>query len=566
MKRCTRALLSVSDKRGLVELARALAEMSIEILSTGGTARRLRENGIPLREVSQVTGLPEMLDGRVKTLHPAIHAGILARRDDPRHLEELERQGFAPIDLVVVNLYPFAETAARPEATPAELIEEIDIGGPTLIRAAAKNFMGVAVVVSPDDYPRVIEELKAGGALSLQTRLELARKAFALTAGYDSTIAPRLEELQAEADGLKRAGASGFPAVLSLRGPKVMDLRYGENPHQRAALYRLAGVYPAEASGVGGARQLQGKELSYNNLLDLDAAWDLASEFDASTFARRGERQSNQEPVAVIIKHTNPCGVAVSATQAEAYEKALACDPVSAFGSVLGFNQAVTAGTAEAMSKLFVEAVAAPGYQPGALELLAKKKNLRLLEVTRSAPLGSVIPSEACPERSRRVEGSAFRGEWRVRSISGGLLIQDKDCAQLNYEQLRTVTKRVPTAAEMQSLLFAWVVAKHVKSNAVVYARDGQTVGIGAGQMSRVDAVKLGAQKARELGHAERLKGSVLASDAFFPFPDGVEEAAKAGVTAIIQPGGSVRDPEVMAAADRLGLAMVLTGVRHFRH
>jgi phosphoribosylaminoimidazolecarboxamide formyltransferase/IMP cyclohydrolase len=528
VQQCRRALISVYDKRGVVELARALMALKVEILSTGGTARLLRENGVTLREVSQVTGFPEMLGGRVKTLHPAIHAGILARRDDAEHMAALARQGFGPIDLVVVNLYPFAQTAARAEATPAELIEEIDIGGPTMLRAAAKNFEGVAVVVSPDDYPHVIEELKRSGTLSLGTRLELARKVFAATTLYDSTIARTLEELRVEGEGLKREAAAGFPAVLTLAGRKAMDLRYGENPHQRAALYQ------SDGAGIAAARQLQGKELSYNNLLDLDAAWDLAQEF--------------AEPVCAIIKHTNPCGTAVGKTQAEAYERALASDPVSAFGSVIGFNQPVTAATAEAMSKLFVECVAAPGYEPAALELFAKKRNLRLL----------VIPSAS--------EGSAFSDGWRVRSISGGFLLQDKDCGQLNPKELRTVTKRAPTAEELAQLLFAWVVCKHTKSNAIVYVRDSQTIGVGAGQMSRVDSVKLGAMKARELGHGERLKGSVIASDAFFPFPDGVEEAAKAGVTAVIQPGGSVRDGEVIAAADRLGLAMLFTGVRHFRH
>lgn len=525
MQRCTRALISVYDKRGVVELGRALAEMKVEILSTGGTARLLRENKVPLREVSEVTGVPEMLGGRVKTLHPAIHAGILARRDDPEHMAALAKQGFRPIDLVVVNLYPFAQTAARAEATPAELIEEIDIGGPTMLRAAAKNFDGVAVVVSPDDYARIVEELKASGTLSLGTRLELARKVFAATATYDSTIARTLDELQADGEaGLSRAAARDFPAVLALAGRKAMDLRYGENPHQRAAVYQSDG-----GAGIAGARQLQGKELSYNNLLDLDAAWDLAREF--------------AEPVCAILKHTNPCGVAVAKTQAEAYEKALTSDPVSAFGSVIGFNQPVTAATAEAMSKLFVECVAAPGYEPKSLELFAKKKNLRVMEIKPAA-----------------------NDRLRVRSIAGGWLVQDKDCGQLNPKELRTATKRAPTAAELEQLLFAWVVCKHTKSNAIVYVRDNQTIGVGAGQMSRVDSVKLGAMKARELGHGERLKGSVIASDAFFPFPDGVEEAAKAGVTAVIQPGGSVRDQEVIAAADRLGFAMVLTGVRHFRH
>jgi len=546
MSKCQRALLSVYDKRGIVELGRALAELRVEILSTGGTARLLRENQVSLKEVSEVTGSPEMLGGRVKTLHPKIHGGILARRDDPQHMEQLRQHGIGAIDLVVVNLYPFAQTAARAEATPAELIEEIDVGGPTMIRAAAKNCTAVGVVVSPDDYPRVIEELRAGGELSLATRLELARKAFAATAGYDATIATTLEEVQATDDKLTRVAGAGFPAVLSLAGSKAMDLRYGENPHQRAALYRHC-----QGAGIAGARQLQGKELSYNNLLDLDAAWDLASEFTEPV-----GMPPQVQPVAVIIKHTNPCGVAMGATQAEAYEKAYACDSVSAYGSVLAFNQPLTAATAEALGKRFVEAIAAPGYEPAALELLSKKKNLRLLEVT--AP-SAVTPSD--PERKRGgVEGSAFR----VRSIAGGLLVQDKDVSRLDPHQLKTVTKRAPTAAEMEALLFAWVVVKHVKSNAIVYARAGQTVGIGAGQMSRVDSVKLGAQKAQELGHT--LEGTVLASDAFFPFPDGVEEAARVGVTAVIQPGGSVRDREVIEAADRLGLAMVLTGIRHFRH
>ena len=548
MPRCQRALLSVYDKTGIVELARALAELKIEILSTGGTARLLRENGVKLRDVSEVTGSPEMLGGRVKTLHPAIHAGILARRDDPKHLEELRQHGIGPIDLVVVNLYPFAETAARAEATPAELIEEIDIGGPTMLRAAAKNFAAVGAVVSPADYARVIEELRAQGALRLGTRLELARKVFAATSSYDATIASTLEELRAGDNGLERTTTGGFPGLLGLHARKTMDLRYGENPHQGAALYRTAD----STTGIAGAMQLQGKELSYNNLLDLDAAWELAREFD--------------QVVCAIIKHTNPCGVAVAATQEEAYRHALACDPASAFGCVLAFNAPVSGTTAEAMGKHFVEAIAAPAYEPAALELLGKKKNLRLLTV--AAP-GDATVTLSGSRAAGGVEGSAVpttRGDWRVRSISGGLLVQDADVSKLDPEQLRAVSARQPTAAEMEALLFAWVVCKHAKSNAIVFAREGRTVGIGAGQMSRVDSVKLGAMKARALGHAEELEGSVVASDAFFPFPDGVEEAARAGATAVIQPGGSVRDGEVIAAADRLGLAMVFTGVRHFRH
>ncbi len=533
--RVQRALISVSDKRGIAELGQALAQLGVEILSTGGTAKLLREAGVQVRDVSEATGFPEMLGGRVKTLHPKIHGGILARRDEPEHMAALEKHGIQPIDLVVVNLYPFALAAARAEAGAEELIEEIDIGGPALIRAAAKNCHSVAVVTSPDDYPKVIAELQQHHGVTLASRVNLARKAFALTASYDSLIARTLEEIQVDGEQVVRRPAEGFPLFFAQPGTKVMDLRYGENPHQRAALYRTNGT------GVANGRQLQGKELSYNNLLDLDAAWDLACEFT--------------EPVAVIIKHTNPAGAAVAASQHEAFERALACDSVSAFGGILGFNQPVTAATAEAIGKFFLECIAAPGYEAGALEVFAKKKNLRLMEI---APSTAVIPSEP----GGRVEGSAFR----VRSISGGLLVQDKDCAGFDMAQFKTVTKRAPTAEELQSLLFTWVVCKHAKSNAIVYARDGQTVGVGAGQMSRVDSVKLGAWKARDLGHAERLKGSVVASDAFFPFPDGVEEAAKAGATAVIQPGGSVRDEEVIAAADRLGLAMIFTGVRHFRH
>ncbi len=520
--RVQRALISVSDKRGVAELGQALAELGVEILSTGGTAKLLREAAVQVRDVSEATGFPEMLGGRVKTLHPKIHGGILARRDEPEHLAALEKHGIQLIDLVVVNLYPFAQAAAHAEAGAEELIEEIDIGGPTLIRAAAKNCHSVTVVTSPDDYPMVIEELRQHHGVTLASRVRLARKAFALTAGYDSLIARTLEEIQVDGEGIVRRPAEGFPSFLAQPATKVMDLRYGENPHQQAALYSLG------SGGVANGKQLQGKELSYNNLLDLDAAWDLVCEFT--------------EPVAVIIKHTNPAGVAVAATQHEAFEKALSCDPVSAFGGILGFNRPVTEATANAVGKLFVECVVAPQFESGAAQVFSKKKNLRLVEVSGA---------DEC---------------FGVRSVSGGVLIQDKDRGQLDMTQLKTVTKRAPTAEEMQSLLFAWVVCKHAKSNAIVYARDGQTVGVGAGQMSRVDSVKLGAMKARDLGHAERLKGSVVASDAFFPFPDGVEEAAKAGATVVIQPGGSVRDEEVIAAADRLGLAMVFTGVRHFRH
>ncbi len=519
MAKITRALLSVYDKTGIVDLARVLSELNIEILSTGGTARLLRENKIAVTDVSEVTGFPEMLDGRVKTLHPKIHGGLLAQTGNPEHMEAIQAEGIKPIGLVVVNLYPFAQTAANPDAAPEELIEQIDIGGPTMIRSAAKNFESVGVVVSPADYPKVTEELRASGELSLATRLDLTRKVFQLTANYNAAIASTLEQVQVQEGRLVRLPGAGFPIVLTQSRRKAADLRYGENPHQRAALYADEGGW-----GIAGAKQLQGKELSYNNLIDLDAAWSLACEFT--------------EPVAVIIKHTNPCGVGTGSTQHEAYERGLACDPVSAFGSVLGFSQTVTKATAEAIGKNFIEAIAAPGYDEGARELFAKKKNLRLLEVNGQ-------------------EGYSMR----LRSIAGGVLAQDNDRGELDPAQLKTVTQRAPSAEEMQALQFAWRVVKHVKSNAIVFARAGQTVGVGAGQMSRVDSVKLAAQKA-----VLPVEGAVMASDAFFPFPDGVEEAAKAGVTAVIQPGGSKRDPEVIETADRLGLAMVLTGVRHFRH
>ena len=523
MPRCERALLSVYDKTGIVELARALAELKVEILSTGGTARLLRENGVALRDVSEVTGSPEMLGGRLKTLHPAIHGGILARRDDPAHLEELRRHGIGLIDLVVVNLYPFAATAARAEATPGELVEEIDIGGPTMLRAAAKNFSAVGVVVSPEDYPRVIEELRAKGELAPKTRLELARKVFAMTASYDATIASALEELRSGDNGLERTRAGGFPAMLGLHARKAMDLRYGENPHQRAALYGAGD----SAAGIAGAKQLQGKELSYNNLLDLDAAWELAREFE--------------KPVCAIIKHTNPCGVAVDAAQAEAYRRARACDPVSAYGGVLGFNRPLEAETAREIAGTFVEAVAAPDYTPEALGLLKDKKNLRLLRVP--PPLDPRAP---------------YR---ELRRVRGGLLLQESDAADLAEAALKVVSRRQPTAAEMAALRFAWRVAKHVKSNAIVLTRERETVGVGAGQMSRVDSVRLAAMKAQG-----PTAGTVMASDAFFPFRDGVDAAAAAGVTAVIQPGGSIRDAEVTAATDEHGMAMVFTGYRHFKH
>jgi len=504
-----RVLLSVTDKTGLVDFARALTALGAELVSTGGTARAIREAGLPVRDVSEVTGVPEMLDGRVKTLHPKIAGGILAMRANPAHMQALVDHGIAPIDMLVVNLYRFADVAARSDAPLEELIENIDIGGPTMIRAAAKNYQDVAVVVSPEDYAAIAAELQAnGGALSPETKWRLAKKAFRTTADYDAAISARLEQVDSP---------DALPHDLALRAPKLMDLRYGENPHQQAALYGRPG------QGIAGARQLHGKELSYNNLVDLDAAWQLACEFAS--------------PAAAIIKHTNPCGCAEQETLAEAYRKAFECDPVSAYGGVIGFNRAMDEETAREVSKTFIEAIAAPGYSPEALSILSAKKNLRLLEVA--------------PTADRLV----------VKSISGGFLAQTTDDARLDRSAAVVKSARAPSDDEWTALEFAWKVAKHVKSNAIVYARAGQAVGVGAGQMSRVDSVKLGAMKA-----VLPLAGTVVASDAFFPFPDGVEEAVKHGATAFIQPGGSVRDAEVIAAADRLGLAMVFTGVRHFRH
>jgi phosphoribosylaminoimidazolecarboxamide formyltransferase/IMP cyclohydrolase len=521
MSKIQRAILSVTDKTGLVDFAHKLAGLGVELVSTGGTAKLLRDSGIAVKDIFELTGFPEMLDGRVKTLHPKVHGGILHRRADAGHRAAVTEHGILPIDMVVVNLYAFEKTAAKAGASFEDLIENIDIGGPSMIRSAAKNFQDVAVVTSPSDYEAIAEEMaRSGGGLSRATKWRLAQKAFATTAAYDSAIASTLERVDGdgEAHPFELKPAAGFPQKLRLAFQKVTDLRYGENPHQKAAMY-------ADGSGVGvaNARQVQGKELSYNNIVDLQAAWDLAQEFE--------------EPVCAIIKHTNPCGTATGKTLAEAYLRALECDPVSAFGGVIGVNRAVDAAAANEMAKLFLEVIAAPAFDEGAKAAFASKKNLRLVEV----PAG--------------------RQSWVLKNISGGMLVQDCDLHKLAEGDLKVVTKRQPTAEEKRALLFAWKVCKHVKSNAILYARDGQTVGVGAGQMSRVDSCKLGAMKAQL-----PLKGTVAASDAFFPFPDGVEEIAKAGATAIIQPGGSVRDQEVIEAADRLGLAMIFTGVRHFRH
>jgi len=509
MSKIQRVLLSVTDKTGLVEFARQLSGFGAELVSTGGTARMIRESGVPVREVSDLTEFPEMLDGRVKTLHPKVAGGILAMRGRPEHMKALAEHSISPIDMVVVNLYRFEDVAAKSGASLEELIENIDIGGPTMIRAAAKNYQDVAVVVSPGDYGSIVEEMKAsGGGLSRETKWRLAKNAFRTTAAYDAAISARLEQVDS---------ANPLPGDLSVRWPKIMDLRYGENPHQAAALYGKCG------EGIAGAEQLQGKELSYNNLVDLDAAWQLALEFGA--------------PAAVIIKHTNPCGCAEQATLGEAYRKAFECDPVSAYGGVLGFNRPIDEETAREIAKTFIEAIAAPGYSAEALAVLGAKKQLRLLRVT--------------PARELLV----------VKSITGGFLAQTADDAKVNRASMVVKTRRAPSEEEWAALEFGWKVAKHVKSNAIVYARPGQTVGVGAGQMSRVDSVKIGAMKA-----VLPLKGTVVASDAYFPFADGVEEAVKNGATAFAEPGGSIRDDEVIAAADRLGAALVFTGVRHFRH
>jgi phosphoribosylaminoimidazolecarboxamide formyltransferase/IMP cyclohydrolase len=521
LKAVRRALLSVTDKTGVVEFAGVLSGFGVELVSTGGTAKTLRDAGLPVRDVAELTGFPEMLDGRVKTLHPGVHGGILHRRDHADHVAAITEHGIAPIDMVVVNLYAFEKTAAREGVTTPELIENIDIGGPSMLRSAAKNFADVAVVSSAGDYPALTEELRAnGGQLSLETRWRLARAAFATTAAYDSAIATTLEALPANPESA--SAEKGLPAVLRVSAKLKNSLRYGENPHQAAAVYT-----DGSSSGIANAEQLQGKELSYNNLVDLDACWALVREFEQTAVA--------------IIKHTNPCGVGLGDTVEQAYVRALEADPVSAFGGVIGVNRVVDGPAAIEMAKLFVEAIVAPEFTPDALAALSTKKNLRVLRI--------VPPSAA------RV----------IKQISGGFLVQDEDHAPVTADTVNCPTARKPTPEETAALLFAWKVCKHVKSNAIVYARlqegFGQTVGIGAGQMSRVDAARFGAMKA-----ALPLFGTVAASDAFFPFPDGLEAVANAGATAIIQPGGSVRDAEVIAAADRLGIAMVFTGIRHFRH
>ncbi len=514
-----RVLLSVTDKTGLIEFAQGLAGFGAELISTGGTAKLLRGAGLKVKDVAEVTGFPEMLDGRVKTIHPRVAGGILARRDVAEHMSALAEHEIPTIDMVVVNLYDFAAAAAKPGASIDSLIENIDIGGPTMIRAAAKNFQDVAVVTAVSDYATLLAELSsAAGSLSKKTHWDLARKAFALTARYDAAITARLARLEVEGSEFVEQ-PDELPANLSIVLPRRQALRYGENPHQKAALYA------AGSTGIAGAQQLHGKELSYNNLVDLDAAWQLACEFSG--------------PAAAIIKHTNPCGCAQQDSLVEAYRKAYEADPVSAYGGVLAFNRELDADTADEAAKLFVEAIAAPSYSEAALAKLTTKKNLRLVKVT-----GCLSP-----------------GELYVKAITGGILVQSPDTETFCKDTARVVTRAQPTDEQWRALEFAWKVCKHVKSNAIVYAGAGQLLSAGAGQMSRVFSVDIGARKS-----VLPLTGCVVASDAFFPFADGLEAAVANGARAIIQPGGSVRDAEVIAAADLLGVAMVFTGVRHFRH
>jgi phosphoribosylaminoimidazolecarboxamide formyltransferase/IMP cyclohydrolase len=520
MPKIRRALLSVSDKRGLTEFAAALVEQGVEILSTGGTAAALKAAGLPVVQVSDFTGQPEILDGRVKTLTPRIHGGILALRGSAGHRREMKDQGLLPIDLVAVNLYPFEATVTRPGSTFDEAIENIDIGGPAMIRSAAKNHRDVTVIVDPGDYGDLAEELRrSGGKVARGTNTLLARKAFAHTAYYDGVISSYLTGRQRPQQGTGPV----FPDTLSLPLLKAQELRYGENPHQRAALYREPGL----PRGVAGALQLGGKELSFNNLLDLEAAWSAAADF-------------RDRPFVVIVKHNNPCGGACHARTDGAFDLALATDPLSAFGGVIGVSRRVTAAMAGKMRKLFFEAIIAPGFTPRALEILRAKKNLRILDISGSE------------------EGTRFD----LKKIAGGYLAQEADSIQVgSLRKLKVPTRRRPTAREYRALEFAWKMVRHVKSNAIIFTGEQQLVGVGAGQMSRVDSCRIAALKAQS-----PLKGTVAASDAFFPFRDGLEQIAETGATAVIQPGGSIRDNEVIEAADEWGLAMVLTGSRHFRH
>jgi len=518
MRSIKNALISVSDKTGIVEFAQQLNALGVKILSTGGTADLLKKSGVPVRLVSDYTGFPEMMDGRVKTLHPKVHGGILGRRDIDEHMQSMKEHGIETIDLVAVNLYPFEKTIARDDCTFDEAVENIDIGGPAMVRSAAKNFNDVAVVVDPKDYATVLKEMQAhDGSVTLNTKKRLSRDAFAHTARYDSMISQYLSN-QAEDE-------SQFPAVFQQVYEKVQDLRYGENPHQSAALYRQSSAGPSD---IVSARKIQGKELSFNNIHDLNAAWELVTEFESSA--------------AVIIKHTNPSGVALNENQLQAFIQARETDPSSAFGGILSFNRPLKEEVAREILKNFVEAIVAPGFDEKAVELLAGKKNIRLLEMSATDS----------PRSGNRMD---------FKRIGGGLLVQNLDTVTHDPATLKVVTEKQPTEQEMEDLKFAWVVAKHVKSNAIIYARNQETIGMGAGQMSRVDSARLAVDKAQK-----PLKGSVMASDAFFPFRDSVDAAAKSGVSAIIQPGGSIRDEEVIQAANEHKIAMVFTGIRHFKH
>ena len=514
------ALISVSDKTGVASFARELVNLGYHILSTGGTAKLLSAEGIACQEVADYTGFPEMLDGRVKTLDPHIHAGILARRPVPEHMAALAEHGIEPIDIVCVNLYPFEQTIAKPDCTFELAVENIDIGGPTMIRAAAKNHESVTVLVDPSDYTRVIEEIKATGAVSDATRLELAKKVFAHTARYDAAISNYLTSLDEQKQRTKK-----FPDVFTRQWVKVQDMRYGENPHQAAAFYREHVVAPGLLAGY---TQLQGKELSYNNISDSDAAWEAVRSFAA--------------PACVIMKHANPCGAAIGASVFEAYKKAFSCDSKSAFGGIIAFNRPVDAATAEEISKQFAEVIIAPAYEADAVTVFGRKKNLRLLTVANGAS----------------------HNDYDFKRVGGGLLVQTPDTQLCAESDLKVVTKKKPTSAQIADMMFAWNIARFVKSNTIVYARDGMTLGVGAGQMSRVDSAKIAAMKAEEFGHS--LAGCAVASDAFFPFRDGLDVVIDHGATGVIQPGGSIRDAEVIAAADERGIVMVFTGERHFRH
>ena len=521
LNKIKRALISVTEKQGIVEFARELASFGVEILSTGGTAAKLRNSGLAVLEVSDYTGFPEMMDGRLKTLHPKIHGGLLARRDNPNHMEALRSHHIGLIDMAIINLYRFEETVTKPGCTLEEAVENIDIGGPTMLRAAAKNYRFVSVVTDPADYDKIIQEMKrTGGKVSAETNFYLAVKTFQLTTRYDGAISNYLGRIKPD------GSQADFPQTFTFQFARAQDLRYGENPHQKAAFYKESKPF---LSAVANARQLQGKELSYNNIMDADAAWQMASDFDL--------------PAAVVIKHANPCGAATATGDdiRTAFEKALKTDPISAFGGIVAMNRPVDAGTAAELTRIFLEVIIAPAFSDEARSILGTKKNVRILEIP--------VAASSAPQ------------DYDFRRVVGGLLIQERDTDAFDIRQARVVTKRTPTADEYQALDFAWRVVKHVKSNAIVLAAKDQLIGVGAGQMSRVDSVKIARMKAN-LPTA----GSVLASDAFFPFRDGVDMAAEAGVTAIIQPGGSVRDEEAIQAADEYNIAMIFTGRRHFKH